>query len=309
MTAEIWLLAGFFAVVMAGVSVTGYLLVYRPAPASRQTAPPPGYARADETSFDSTQRLLLWALERMGGVVPASKSPNARLRRRLLAAGYRWPSAVTMFYGACAGSAIIAAVVTGWIAVMVRGDVSRSFLPALCGLGFGYLLPDRILSWLIQARARRLRRALPAALELLVLGLEAGQPLDQALQKTSLELRHAHPDMSAELAFVQLDMHLGKSRAEALRHLVDRNTEPEIHRLASLILENDRFGTNPAPALQQHAKYLRARIRQQAQEAARKVSVKLVFPVFFLIFPSLLVVTLGPAVIQMMHQLRELTGR
>jgi tight adherence protein C len=186
--------------------------------------------------------------------------------------------------------------------------MGQAIAPAVCALGFGYILPDRILASLTRARARRLRHGLPAALDLLVLGIEAGQPLDHAIAESARELRHAHPDLSAELAFMQIEMQLGASRTVALRNMADRNSEPELRKLASLIIESDRFGSSPAPALHSHAKYLRTRMRQQANESARKLGVKLVFPVFFLIMPSLLLVTLGPAVIQMMTQLGSLVG-
>ena len=160
----------------------------------------------------------------------------------------------------------------------------------------------------MRARARRLRSGLPAAMDLLVLEIEAGQPLDHAIAEAGRELRHAHPDLAAELAFVQIEMQLGVGRAQALHNMAERNSDSELRKLVALIVEGDRFGSSPAPALQSHAKYLRIKMRQQANEAARKLSVKLVFPVFFLIMPSLLLVTLGPAVIQMVTQLGTLVG-
>src|SRR5205823_3897922 len=150
------------------------------------------------------------------------------------------------------------------------------------------------------ARARRIRRAVPVALDLLVLSVEAGQSLNQAIVVTSNELRIPHPDLSEELAQVYRELRAGKSRADALLQLGARNGDPELKKVSSLLIDSDRFGTSVGPALRNHAKYLRIRMRQHAQEAARKVSVKLIFPVFFLIFPSVLLVTLGPAVLHMM---------
>ena len=123
---------------------------------------------------------------------------------------------------------------------------------------------------------------------------------------TSLELRQSHPDLSEELAQVNLELRAGKSRADALHQLGARSRDPELKKLAGLLIDSDRFGTTLGPALRIHAKYLRTRMRQQAQEAARKVSVKLIFPVFFLIFPSVLLVTLGPAVLHMTKQFAEM---
>jgi tight adherence protein C len=112
--------------------------------------------------------------------------------------------------------------------------------------------------------------------------------------------------LSGELHQVQIEMPASRSRAEVFRALSDRNTEPELKRLAQVFLDSDRFGTGLAPALRTHVKFLRIRLRQQAYEQARKVSVKLVFPVFFLIFPSVILVTLGPALIQVYSQLNVL---
>ena len=170
-------------------------------------------------------------------------------------------------------------------------------------------MPDRLLRPLIGARAERIRRAIPAALDLMVLSVEAGQSLNLAILDTANELRAAFPDLSAELAQVHLELRAGKSRSEALYHLGERNAEPELRKLANVLLDSDRFGTSLAPALRTHARYLRTRMKQQAQESARRVAVKLVFPVFFLIFPSVLLVTLGPAVIKMMAQLRAFMGQ
>jgi len=159
---------------------------------------------------------------------------------------------------------------------------------------------------MIRNRAERLRRALPPALDLLVLGLEAGQSVDQAMLETSRSLRNMHPDLSQELFRVHLEARASKSRLDALRHLAERNRQPDLSKLVNLMIDSDRFGTSIAPALRTHARYLRTRFRQRAQEAARKVSVKLVFPIFFLILPSVLLVTLGPALLQMKQQLESI---
>jgi tight adherence protein C len=105
-----------------------------------------------------------------------------------------------------------------------------------------------------------------------------------------------------------MDLRTSTSRADSLRALADRNGEPELKKLSSLFIDTDRFGTSLAPALRNHARYLRIRLRQQAQEAARKVGVKLIFPVFFLIFPSVILVTLGPAVMLIMTQMKQFTN-
>ena len=142
----------------------------------------------------------------------------------------------------------------------------------------------------------------------MVLGMEAGQSLDQSIAGSSRGLKRTHPDLSGELAQLYLELQTGQSRADAFRSFGARNKEQELRRLGNLLVDSDRFGTSLGPALRTHAKYLRTRFRQQAQEAARKVGVKLIFPVFFLIFPSVLLVTLGPACMMMYKQLKNLLG-
>ena len=142
-----------------------------------------------------------------------------------------------------------------------------------------------------------------------MLSLEAGQSLDSSIIETSREMREAYPELSYEMNLVQLELLASKSRIETFRNLAERNAEPEMKRLSQVLIDSDRFGTSLAPALRSHTKYLRLRLRQTAREAARKVGVKLVFPVFFLIFPSVLLVTLGPAVLMIYYQLTPmLTG-
>jgi tight adherence protein C len=159
---------------------------------------------------------------------------------------------------------------------------------------------------LARNRAGRLRRALPAAMDLLILSVEAGQGLDAAILDTSRGLRVTHPDLAAEFTQLHLELKAETPRAEALNHFSERGHDQELVKFAHLLIDTDRFGTSLGPALKTHARYLRIRFRQFAQERARKVSVRLIFPVFFLIFPSVILVTLGPAIIIAFAQLKKL---
>jgi len=179
----------------------------------------------------------------------------------------------------------------------------------VCGIGFGYLLPDRVLDRMIRHRVQRLRRGLPAALDLMVLAIEAGQGLDSAILDASRGLRSTHPDLAAEFAQLQLELKANTTRSEALKNFSVRSHDLEIRKFANLLIDTDRFGTSLGPALRTHARYLRIRFRQISQEKARKVGAKLIFPVFFLIFPSVILVTLGPAVILIFNQMRNLLAQ
>lgn len=298
----------FFLFVLAGAGALGYLLVLRPTRGTAGTAPagpaPSGILQDDQ----SAKAPFVEAFRLIGEAVPGGKAQSSALRQQLMAAGYRWPSAVSIFLGIKIATALLMAIIGVWAAATFGSGLSAGFLPAICGLGFGYLLPDRVLDRLAGRRIDRLRRALPAALDLMVLAIEAGQGLDSAILDTSRGLRTAHPDLAAEFSLLQHELKANTSRSDALRNLAVRCKDLEIRKFVNLLIDTDRFGTSLGPALKTHARYLRIRFRQIAQEKARKVGVKLIFPVFFLIFPSVILVTLGPAVILIFTQMKNLMG-
>jgi tight adherence protein C len=297
----IWEGAGLFGFVLTGVVAAGY--VYQRLTEHRGVeglGQPPGDRLANSPSTVAN------LFQSIGENFPAAKNEKNPYRIRLAAAGYRWPAALPIFYGIKCGSALFFAGLAGIAALVYRGDPSLMPIPMICGLGLGFLLPDRVLNSRVQARAQRLRSAIPAALDLMVLVMEAGQSLDQAVADSSRGLKRNFPDLSADLAQLYLELRTGSSRADSFRALAARNNEPELRKLSNLLIDSDRYGVSIGPALRSHAKYLRTRFRQQAQEKARKVGVKLIFPVFFLIFPSVLLVTLGPACIMMYQQLSSL---
>ena len=298
-----WILFLFFAFVMGAVTVTGYVLLIR-APQQRASDIPA--MLSSEPALPPARAAFLDLFRSIGESFPNANKEHNPYRRRLSLAGYRWPSAVPVFYGIKCATTLFLAGAAGVSALAFGGNPSGLPVAMLCGAGVGFLLPDRVLSSRIRARAQRLRRALPPALDLLVLGLEAGQSLDSTMADASRGLKSVHPDLSGELAQLYLELRASNSRVEAFRNLAERTNETETRKLSHLLIDSDRFGVSLGPALRTHNRYLRTRFRQQAQECARKVGVKLIFPVFFLIFPSVLLVTLGPACIMMMKQLQNL---
>lgn len=312
MTENLTLLAGFFLFVLAAVAVTGYFLMAR---REEETSPreiyvPRELARdpvdAPETSVRSS---LVSLLQTLGERMPSSPENRRKIEQRLSYAGYRGAPATTAYFGLKTTSAGILAVILAGLALWNQGDAIMMFAAAVCGFGFGFLLPERFLDFVIKGRNNRLRRALPSAVDLMVMSLEAGQALDQAIILASRGLERFAPELAIELDQVVLETRSGSSRADSLRRMADRNSEPEIRKFCTLLLDSDRFGSSLAPTLRQHAKYARIRFRQRAQESARKLTVKMVFPVFFLIFPAILVVTLGPAAMRMMYYFREMAAR
>lgn len=300
------LLIGFFLFTLAAVTAAGYVFVLRPSAVEGGETETP---LANQPDMPMAQAAVIDIFRQIGDALPGMAAQTVAARRQLILAGYRWPSAVSTFLGIKCASALALGLTGVWAAVTFSSDATLAFLPAICGLGFGYMLPDRILERLAQRRVERLRRGLPAALDLMVLGIEAGQGLDAAILDTSRGLRNSHPDLAAEFTQLQLELKANTTRVEALRNFALRNHDLELRKFASLLIDTDRFGTSLGPALKTHARYLRIRFRQIAQEKARKVGVKLIFPVFFLIFPSVILVTLGPAVILIFTQMKNLLAQ
>src|ERR1700691_515896 len=302
---ELWVAAGFFAFVMTAVAAAGYCYQRLAERRNSESAGPLLAAERQPISRAAFANLF----QSIGENFPAAKDEQNPYRMRLTAAGYRWPTALPIFYGIKCGSALFFAGLFGILALIFQGDPSFTPLPMICGLGLGFLLPDRVLHSRVRARSQRLRSAIPPALDLMVLAMEAGQALDQSIADASRGLKRTHPDLSAEFAQLCMELRTGSTRADSFRALAVRNKEPELRKLSNLLIDSDRFGVSIGPALRSHAKQLRTQTRQQAQERARKVGVKLIFPVFFLIFPSVLLVTLGPAVILLFAQMRALLGQ
>jgi len=302
------LLIGLFLFVLTAVSAVGYVFVLRPSRNDAGTAMIPAPITLQQPELPGTQGAIADIFRRIGEVVPGGQEKAALARQKLIIAGYRWPSAVSIFLGIKGASAVMLAAAGVWAAVTFRPDADflQILLAAICGTGFGFLLPERFLDRLAQQRLQRLRRGLPAALDLMVLAIEAGQGLDAAILDTARGLRATHPDLAAEFTQLQLELRANTSRADALRNFGDRSKDMELRKFANLLIDTDRFGTSLGPALKTHARYLRIRFRQIAQERARKVGVKLIFPVFFLIFPSVILVTLGPAVILIFTQMQHM---
>jgi tight adherence protein C len=287
-----WLMFGFFFCVMAAVTMAGYVYMrIKPAEFAVDSSGP-SLTHANDHWFTDV-------LMAAGNLVSRPGKGADDLRKLLFRAGYRSPTAISVFRGAQILASVVFGLTTVWLATVFKSGIGEALLAGICALGFGFMLLPRLLEYQVRARAQRVRVAVPPALDLLVLAMEAGQSLDQALQETSSTIKPTYPDLSSELVFCHLEMRAGTARPEALRRLGERSGEDELRKLATVLIDGERFGSSLGPALRTHAHYLRTRMRQRAQEAARKLAVKLVIPVFFLIFPSVMLVTLGPAYIQL----------
>jgi Flp pilus assembly protein TadC len=180
---------------------------------------------------------------------------------------------------------------------------------ALLAAALGYLLPGMALARMAKKRQHTIRLSLPDALDLLVVSVEAGLGLDQALQRVGEELAFAHKDLSDELRLVNLELRAGKARPDALRNLADRTGVDDLSSLVAMLVQTDKFGTSVAQSLRVHSDTLRTKRRQRAEEAAAKTGVKMVFPLVFCIFPAIWVVTIGPAAIKFVQVLFPLVKK
>jgi tight adherence protein C len=237
-------------------------------------------------------------LKKLGKYAPTPASEVGKIKGRLLSAGYRGGEAMSVFVGIRLGTALFAFLLMS-MPILVRPNV----LLALGAAAIGYMLPGMILARMAKKRQHRIRLSLPDALDLLVVSVEAGLGLDQAIQRVGEELAFAHPDLSDELRLVNLEMRAGSGRSEALRHLADRTQVDDLGSLAAMLIQTDKFGTSVAQSLRVQSDTLRTKRRQRAEEAAAKTGVKMVFPLVFCIFPAIWVVTIGPAAIKFVQVL------
>jgi tight adherence protein C len=247
-------------------------------------------------------KVVVEVLKRVGTVAPRSASEMGKLQQRLVSAGYRSNEAIAVFFGIRAACALLV------FAVLVSPIFARANLPvALAGCALGYLLPSMALARMAKKRQHRIRLGLPDALDLLVVSVEAGLGLDQAIQRVGQELEFAHPDLAQELGLINLELRAGKGRVDALKNLADRTGVDDIASLVAMLVQTDKFGTSVAQSLRVHSETVRTKRRQRAEEAAAKTGVKMVFPLVFCIFPAIWVVTIGPAVIKFVQVLGPMT--
>jgi tight adherence protein C len=243
-------------------------------------------------------RKLMEAFMRIGRAAPKSESEMGKLRGKLVCAGYRMEGALILFVGMRVGCALLFFVVTTLPFLLGAG-----VLTGLIAAAIGYLLPTMALGRMAKRRQHRLRLSLPDALDLMVVSVEAGLGLDQAIQRVADELMMVHPELAEELKLVNLELRAGTARADALRNLANRTQVDDLSSLVTMLVQTDKFGTSVAQSLRVHSDTARTKRRQRAEEAAAKTGAKMVFPLVFCIFPAIWVVTIGPAAIKFVQVL------
>jgi tight adherence protein C len=295
-----------FLMLMVILSWVGYRLIYKPGKFMRQLGNPVISADSRRIIADGGEpesSNIVSFLQQIGSRVPSSDAEVANLKMDLTRAGFRGENVLPVFYGL----RIMATLMMLGFCLMLENSMPPNPMMKLglmaTGIGAGWVLPRFLLEKKVGKRQEVLRLSLPDALDLMVVSIEAGLGLDQAIQHVAKELAPSHPQLSEEMQLVTLEMRAGKRRSEALRNFAERTGEAEFRKLVAILIQNDRFGTSMGESLRTHSDFMRTRRRQDAEERAGKVGVKLVFPIFFFILPSMLVVAAGPGILQIFKYL------
>ncbi len=237
-------------------------------------------------------------LETLGQKAGQSTTLNPVVEAQLVQAGFRGPGAGRVYIGARIGLPIVILAAFVLLAPFAGPQV---LLLGVLTAAIGWIVPSFYVGRRVRKRQKELRKALPDALDAMVVCVEAGLGLNQALVRVADEVRHLSILMSDELTLTNLEIRAGTPREEALRGLSDRTGLDDLRSLVTMLIQTDRFGTSVAQALRVHSDTLRDKRRQRAEEAAAKTSIKMLFPLVFLIFPAMFVVTLGPPLIKLLE--------
>jgi tight adherence protein C len=240
--------------------------------------------------------------------MPDTDEKVSQVRARFLHAGFRDASAQVVYFAAKALLAIALPLLLMLFAGVPLSSENGPMFMLLTAAAVGYYLPGFVLARLTAIRQRELFEAFPDALDLIIVCVEAGLSIDAAIARASSEIGLRSQALAEELRLVGLDLRIGSSRERALRNLATRTGLDEIASFVAMMLQADRFGTSVADSLRVHADMLRVRRRQRAEEQAAKIPLKMLFPLIFFIFPALLLVLMGPAMIQIYRTLLPTMG-
>jgi tight adherence protein C len=295
-----FLLPVVFIGVVALVMLIGMKVYVRPKEAMERVA---GSIEAADHVPSHPSLAIHELIKRLGNFIPQSPKDVTVMQRRLIRAGIRNENALKILYGAKFICGVTFPLVMALAVSTSSTDTSNKIFGVLGAAAAGFFLPNEYVRRMAQKRQKQIARGLANALDLLVVCVESGLGLDQAILQVSKELEHAHPEISEELGFVNLELKAGKRRVDALRNLAERTGVDDLKKLVAVLIQADRFGTGVAQSLRAHSDFMRVQARQVAEEKAAKLGVKLIFPIFFCILPSLFVVTVGPVAVKIVREL------
>jgi tight adherence protein C len=234
----------------------------------------------------------------IGSALPLSTQTLSKARRMLIQAGYRKASAPLIFYGFKVAAATAAFALLFMYTMSVKHDMRLALILGVLGIVAGLLIPNVWLTEKLKKRQTDIFHTLPDVLDLMTVCVEAGLGLDASIIKITEERQFSKRVLSQEFAIVSQEIRAGKPRIDALRDLGERTGVEDVKALVALLIQTERLGASLSRSLRVHSDSLRTKRRQLAEEAAAKTTIKLVFPLAFFIFPTLLIVLLGPAVIR-----------
>jgi tight adherence protein C len=291
---------------IAGVVMAVYWLAFRPVSATAQRLheiddrAPTAVQSIEPNPMESLAARLA---EPINKLVPPSAAGVKKLQRELMQAGYRSASAPAVYRVAQMGLMIILPLLIVMLWTVLARPLSDALLPVLFAFGAGFLLPRFILNRMIAGRKLRITWGLADALDLMVITMEAGLGLNAAMMRVCEELKSVHPDISKEFELANLEIRVGRERSEALRNLADRTGVEDLNSLVGMLIQADRFGTSIARAVRVYSDSLRTKRRQRAEQAAQKAAFKLLLPLGALLFPTMFIIILGPALLNISDML------
>ena len=284
-----------------------YWLLFRPVSATAQRLhdldDPRGISAAQSIEANSMESLAARVAEPINRLVPPSAADAKKLQKKLMQAGFRSSSAPAVYRVTQLTLMIVMPLWVLFVYSLTAQPMGEALLPCLGAFASGFLTPRFILNRLVAKRKLRITWGLADALDLMVITMEAGLGLNAAMLKVCEELKTVHPDICKEFELANLEIRVGRERSEALRNLAERSGVDDLNSLVGMLIQADRFGTSIARAVRVYSDSLRTKRRQRAEQAAQKAAFKLLLPLGGLLFPTMFIIILGPALLNISDML------
>jgi tight adherence protein C len=263
-----------------------------------------GAGAANESKKDAIARALEKASPSLSKPLkPKTEAEVGKLKQRLTEAGFRGESAIPVYLSFKMICMLIILAMSGSVAVILEGMTTGALIKTAIGAGIGFYLPEIALKFIRSKRQKAIFYGLPDVLDLMVVCVEAGLGLDQAMRKVGDEMKKSHRVLADEFGLSNLHLQMGRAKTQVLQELGNRNGVEDLRVLTALLIQADKFGTSVAQALRTQSDSMRVRRQQVAEEKAAKTAVKLIFPLVIFIFPGVFAVLVGPAAIQMVNEM------
>lgn len=299
------LLSTFVSIAFVVMAI--YWLMFRPVSATAQRLhdldDSPQSRGVQSIEANTVESLAQRLAEPINRLVPPSAADANKLHKQLMQAGFRSPSSPGVYRATQLMLMVALPVLIFLLWTILARPIDEAILPALFAFGAGFLLPRFILNRMIASRQLRITWGLADALDLMVITMEAGLGLNAAMLRVCEELKTVHPDISKEFELANLEIRVGRERSEALRNLADRTGVEDLNSLVAMLIQADRFGTSIARAVRVYSDSLRTKRRQRAEQAAQKAAFKLLLPLGALLFPTMFIIILGPALLNIQDML------